>query len=372
MHTRTELHTHLMGMLSLRGIIDFLNKLGYKLPIDYLGKLNFDDPNATRIFPNEIIYNMEAIRQLIIPSGEQVSYNTLNELYYVRNMLISDLIDYIHKIVGDDFSYEEIKYSVYGLYLESCLKELISQDVEYVEISFSNAKIIENAIKKVDPKVFDRIKCKFLLSTDRSKVAKDFKQSSRHMLNLIEKDIGVGFDIMGVEFPLSALDMDRTSKYGLEQKLIPLIEKLNNWENTTLRIHTGEIRNSNDNTLMILKIIDTIATDLNIVIPPPQIRIGHGIHFRKSDEYLNLLKKFKCIIEVNASSNYALNNVDEYKDIPYNYYLDNDIEVVICSDGHGVYDTKKEYEDEIASEVASNENILKILKIDRKIIREKK
>lgn len=369
MHTKTELHTHLMGMLSYEGLIKLLIKYDYCFPLDYSSKLVFDY-NVRRIPVKDIYKSKQIAEQLFVLSGNKISYDNLDELYYARNLLIADLCEYL-KQKDENSENSELKYQVYGAYIEESLKELIIQGVEYVEISFSNAKIIENAVQYVDPKLFEMIKCKFLLSTDRSKISKDFRQSSRYMEDLIQKNLAVGFDVMGTEFPLSELDMDRFSKFGMEQKLLPVIEKLNKWDNTTLRVHSGETKYSNENTLKILNIIDRIATYLKINIPPPQIRIGHGIYFVKSDEYIKLLKKFNCIVEINASSNYALNNIGSFSDIPYDYYLDNDIPIVICSDGHGVYDTSKSKEDGIALDNVKNENFKKIIEIDKKIIKEK-
>lgn len=367
METKTELHTHLMGMLSPKRFIEFLASLDYKFPLDYSGELNFEYSNVDRIDAIKLLDNPNIMRQISIRHGDKIAYSMLNSYYLNRTTLLADLIEQIAVSRNLTDNKEMIKYFVYGKYMEECLKELISQGVEYVEISFSNARIIENSFNLIDPKVLDKIKCKFLLSTDRAGVSKDFKQSSRYMANLIEKDLSVGFDMMGTELPLSELDMDRTSKFGLEQKLTPVIEKLNKWENTTLRVHSGETRYSGANTQKILTVIERIEKELNIIIPPPQIRIGHGVYFNKSAEYLRLLKKFNCIIEVNASSNYALDNINDYKDIPYNYYLDKGIEVVICSDGHGMYDTTKGIEDNIADENVSETNKKKIVDFDEKL-----
>ena len=370
MQTKTELHTHLMGMLSAKSFIGFLSKYGYCFPINDDGEIDFKNTKVKRVPAINLFNDKKILKQLSIPHDEKTEYKYLNDFYIVRNTLMADLIEHLQE-VQNKFVNPNLKYAVYGFYLEECLRELISQEVEYVEISFSNAPIIENSIKYVNPAIFEKIKCKFLLSTDRSKIAKDFRQSSNHMLDLVEKGFSVGFDVMGAEVPLTDLDMDRISKFGLEQKLTPVVQKLNKWKNTTLRIHSGETRYSSDNVQKVLTVIERIERELKITVPPPAIRIGHGIYFRESEEYLRLLKKFNCIIEINASSNYALNNIDDYNDIPYDYYLDNDIDVVICSDGHGLYDTNKEKEDNIASSNVTKDNITKIVETDKKIRKEK-
>lgn len=371
METKTELHTHLMGMLSARRFIEFLAELNYMIPLDNNNRLDFENKNINRIDAALLIDDKNLIEQLSIAHGKQSDYAMLNNYYFNRSALLADLIEQIASSIDISKDKAAVKYGVYGLYIEECLAELISQGVEYVEISFSNAKIIENSIKHVSPILLNKIKCKFLLSTDRAGVSKDFRQSSRYMLNLIEQNLSVGFDIMGSELPFSDLDMDRSSKFGLEQKLLPVIQQLNVWDNTTLRIHSGETRLSSENTQKVLTIIERIEKELNIIIPPPQIRIGHGIYFNRNNEYLRLLKKFDCIIEINASSNYALDNIDSYKDIPYDYYLDNDIPIVICSDGHGMYDTNKQTEDIIAEINVRENNKEKIVGFDKKIVKVK-
>ena len=373
MQTKTELHTHLMGMLSASRLIEFLDKYHYSFPVNEKGKIEFvtqpEPKRIKRIPAKNLIGNKGIIEQLSISHGSKVDYNALNDFYLVRNSLIADLVK-MYQIKFPDKDENVVKYVLYSLYLEECLRELIDQEVKYVEISYSNAPIIENAIKYVNPKVFSQIKCKFLLSTGRDKSAKDFRQVAKKSINLLNNQIGVGIDIMGSETPLSDLDLDPNDNMGLKRKLIEAINILHPYKDTTLRIHSGETRYSSENTEKILSILEDVEKDLKIIIPPPEIRIGHGVYFRKSNEYLRLLKKFNCVIEINASSNYALDNIDEYSDIPYNYYLDNDIDVVICSDGHGLYDTTKDIEDDIAQDNIREENKKKVIDFD-KIIRKK-
>lgn len=365
--TRTELHTHLMGMLSADRFLNLLANFDYALPLQYDGKINFESNKVIRIPARELIGYDNIIDQISIKNGNRVSYNDLNEFYYIRSMLLKDLISELNKENNGDS-----KVMVYRAYLEESLIELINQKVEYVEISFSNIKLIDQIMEYINPNIADKIKCKFLASTDRSSVAKEFRKSARNLESLVEKGYSVGFDIMGSETPLTNLDLDKSSKFGLYQKILPLIETLHNLEHTTLRIHSGETPMSDGNTEKVLHILEDIERKLGITIPPPSIRIGHGVHFNRSDEYISLLKKFKCIVEINASSNYALGNIKNYYELPYNYYLNNNIPVVIASDGHGLYDTTKSEEDSIASFVATKKNDKLIELIDCYILDKKK
>ena len=175
---------------------------------------------------------------------------------------------------------------------------------------------------------------------------------------------------MGLEVPFSEADLDYNNSRSFQKKLEILFDELRQHDNTTLRIHSGEVPNTN-NTIITLQMINQIAETKGIVIPPPEIRIGHGIHFTPSKEYLNLLKKFQCVVEINASSNFGLKNIQDYQDIPYNYYLENEIPIVLTTDGHGMYDTTIKQENEIAKRHTTPEQYETILKIDDDILERK-
>lgn len=369
MKTRTELHTHFTGMLSAEAFVMLLDFFDYGVPIDKWENIKFEGTPFARIPVRELMKNDDFINRLRIKKGEREYYDNLNEFYFFRNTLLADLVSFLQQ--RDPYTEkEEIKYKVYGYYLSVALKELINQGVEYVEISYSNKTLINNMFKYVYSDLFEQIDCKFLLSTDRHREAKKFRQSAKDLKVLIDNGHSVGFDVMGLELPLSNLDLDRNSEMGMFKRFLPIIEVLNKSEDSTFRIHSGETLGSDENTENLLSIIEDIEKHLNIVIPPPQIRIGHGVYFRETENYLRLLKKYGCVVEINASSNYALSNIRDYADLPYNYYLKNDIPIVISSDGHGVYDTKKKIEDEIAENNASD--VSKIEQIDKKILKKKK
>ena len=98
------------------------------------------------------------------------------------------------------------------------------------------------------------------------------------------------------------------------------------------------------------------------ILPPPEIRIGHGIYFDKNNKnYVQMLKKIGAIIEINASSNFGLKNVKSYGTIPYDYYLENGVPVVLSTDGHGLYDTSLKVEDYIAYKISKYYGVIPIL-----------
>ena len=194
----------------------------------------------------------------------------------------------------------------------------------------------------------------------------------------LSKGMHVGFDIMGQELALRDDEKNYSQSKkscSLKRKLELLVETLKDTKNgfNTLRIHSGESKTSFGNTEWILKTLLEIKSEYlsnnpnEKILPPPEIRIGHGIYFDKNnDNYIEMLCKLGAIIEINASSNFALGNIDKYNALPYDYYLKNGIPIVISTDGHGLYDTSLQVEDYIASEVS--ESYEKIPMLEEKII----
>lgn len=378
--TKTELHTHLMGMMTAEGFIDFLSQY---LDCIYW-PINEPISNATQTVPIASILNdKDALNSLRIPHGEQVDYFTLDDRYSTRTELLklaahttfSKLYDMLEdnypNVSNEDkrkIITQQAETTVYNDYINRSLQELVNQNVKYVEISYSNPRRI--ASFQISQNLQDKITCKFLLSTDRSRSTRNMKQSAKSLKKILTQGTSVGVDVMGQERPFSIEELDYNNSRSFQRKLEILFDELLQYDNTTLRIHSGEIPAPN-NTLITLRMIDQIATKKEIVIPPPEIRIGHGLHFNPSEDYVNLLKKFHCIVELNASSNFGLKNIKDYNEVPYSYYLENDIPVVISTDGHGLYDTTIKEEDSIAKNHTTEKEYNTILQIDSDILERK-
>lgn len=402
--TITELHTHLLGMLSSEQMLKMIKKY-----TDYIyWPLNEGiNSNSKLVKIDDIINDKRAIEQLKIKHGTQVSYEKLDEFYNSRTAIVNYLISILFLgrkiptklsdiLANDDFqnfmynnpelletSYQDdgikiimammeyakrkkqedrdieqqCKQVIFSDYINQSLIELINMGVKYVEISYSYEDVI--SLINIEPKILDRIKCKFLLSTCRDRSVKQMNESANSLKIALQKGMTVGFDIMGQENQL--LDKEKEYSTGkksksFKRKLEILIDALiNSTDNeNTLRIHSGETKESFGNTEWILDTLGEIQDFYNEqepsrkILPPPELRIGHGIYFEKNKNYIKRLRRFNAIIEINASSNFALNNIDSYNYLPYNYYISNGIPVVISTDGHGLYDTNIKREDFIA------------------------
>lgn len=378
--TKTELHTHLMGILPADKFLRFLSQY-----TDFIfWPLNATISNSSPTVPiSTAIYDKGVLDSLRIPHGLQANYRILDDLYATRIELLKLVIEQLTTTLNEQFVgkfsntpaakkreivLQQVEQKIYNDYINCCLEELISHGIKYVEISYSNFKKTLGYNIREDLK--DKITCKFLLSTDRFRSIKNIKQHARDLKRALDNGLFVGADIMGLEVPFSDADLDCDNSRRFQRKLEILLRELRKYKGTTLRIHSGEIPNS-DNTIITLQMLNNIAETNGISIPPPSIRIGHGTHFTPSKEYITLLKKFNCVVEINASSNFGLKNINDYQEIPYSYYLENRIPIVLTTDGHGIYDTTMQKENEIARNHTTAEQYATILTIDGAILERK-
>lgn len=414
--TKSELHTHLFGMLSAKELLKMVSEY-----VDFIyWPLNKSvDKNSRLVNINDLLNNEETLKQLQIKHGDQVSGEELDVYYQARTAIVTYLISILYltngkknckfqDIVYDmdlkdklvkyyDFSYEDKKTayiaaileyvkhdkkmnpektnimikSVYSDYLNRSLQELIDMGGKYVEVSYSYEDIV--SLIDINPDIAKKIKCKFLLSTGRDRTVKQMEQSIDSLKKGLKKGMIVGFDIMGQESMLRDKEKEYSQSkksYSLKRKLELLIDTLKESSNgiNTLRIHSGETEVSFENTEWILNTLLEIKLEYETthhneeILPPPEIRIGHGIYFDKNNKnYVQMLKKIGAIIEINASSNFGLKNVKSYGTIPYDYYLENGVPVVLSTDGHGLYDTSLKVEDYIAYKISKYYGVIPIL-----------
>ncbi len=390
-----ELHTHFKEVL---GGEEFLNLILDQIGLDDYFVFDADDHLIDRcrlkkgdplkiiceegqkcytkgdILSNPHLYNL-LVSDLSITPSDQVDFGMLSRISHRRDALIEYASFYrtldMCQLVADegkDGWRKEIadirsnnRRELYVEFLRRSLETLKKQGVKYVEFSFSTGDTIRKMIDQIGSFEQDGISFRFLYSLHRTKNL-DLYTGGKNALDtilpdLIEQGYVTGFDLMGMEQPITRSDY-RVSKDGsgsLHDKLKVVLEILTRYPDKflTLRLHAGEIYYEpgkgveNDNPLKTLEILDLLVNELNeerkargekpLTVPPPEIRIGHGLHFKGTKKYLELLRKYKVIVEINASSNFTLGNITRLDDIPYRWYFENKIPLVISTDGGGFY-----------------------------------
>ena len=83
-----------------------------------------------------------------------------------------------------------------------------------------------------------------------------------------------------------------------------------------------------------------------------EIRIGHGLHFKETKEYYEMLRHFGVIVELCPSSNTKLGNMQTLDEIPYDKYVEEGIPVVVGTDGGGYFRSSMKQEASLVSAVS--------------------
>ena len=408
---KTELHTHLIEILNAKELIDYVNTYNIKYPINDRGELdfnseyfysyneldqniinnlerslsidykvsNFDDlekavenrnqlmQRVIQVILDGLPYDKEWIKQ------DSIIKEKLDLLNIKMNELNIQLLNSKSKKEKNDINLEKMEvnnqivkckdsdktyagYVAYDGLFSRCLDKLSKENVTYSEISYSN----DTRIKYLSNKYKENTNFKFLYSIDRTKNVKAFSNAARCLEPLLNENNVIGLDIMGNEH---LLEGDEYSNF--KEKLEWILPVLHIHPNSVLRIHAGEFKDSTMNVLNALKAIRETANKINDccsdlfgeswgVIPPPRIRIGHGVNIEKNDELIHVIKEFDAVIEFNISSNYAFGHVDDLSGLPIKFYDDNDIKYVFATDGGGMYSTSLHQEQNLVNSLQTS------------------
>ena len=311
--TKTELHTHFLGMLSCDKLLEFIKVHTSTIfwPFDISKDKAIELP-VRKMFTNKKCRKMTE-QTLTVRHGERVKYSELDILYSNRRTVLDRIVE-----SQPDYTPENsfaVKTRIYNEYLNWSLEELINSGVALVEISETNEKLIP--VFKIKKELSDKIECRFLLGFSRNhsehlKQAKKRAKQVELLLNCDQKTV-YGIDIMGSESAMTKEELDYSNtannSKSFKRKLEAFITTLYKYDNSILRIHAGETPESFKNPELTLQMIDELCDKHKISVPPPEIRLGHVCHFKETANYLRLLKKYGVIVEINASSNLALSNI---------------------------------------------------------------
>lgn len=414
---KTELHTHLIEILSAEEFLYLLDAFHLKFPIKN-GKLDFSSEKEYSL--EELIdlgYKDNVIKALRLDLTKRTTFDDLLNVNKNRNILLSrcsklldadlssienEKIEYLERIElleeeisklrkkssketngknknvlnrkANELKKEvgQIKCSInnlkhkssslklskmYSILLAASLNKLKNEGIEYSEISFSTfstLKYLSDEYKNREHPNF-----RLLMSIDRNKDVSSFKEASSELFELLKDNVVAGVDIVGLESKFN----DETSK-TFEESLEWIVPVLHMYPNSVLRFHAGEFKDTTDNVYKTLLSLKRVKTKLNTaykkmfgvsfgIVPPPRIRIGHAVNIEQTPELIELLKEFDCIVEFNVSSNYALSHISDLSKIPIEYYDRNKIKYVFSTDGGGMYSTSLIQEENIAKNLSA-------------------
>lgn len=328
---KTDLHTHLAGVLPAETLVEIGKKNNVKLLVSKLHKIGIKDiyNKSSTISINEL--SKEQINRIIekmsISPYKQETFIDMERVYDVRRLFTKK-----------EELFKDIIYEI-GKYYES-------YGVEYVELSRHNVVNREKDLEEFR-EVMNRlsnegynVKMRLLGALWRhSPLIWNMDEADR-LISIAKSKYIAGIDFMGHE-------INSTDNFK------DVIRYITNWSikndpDFVIRVHAGENPIFKNNIKIALKIIDEEhrrleESDLR-EYKYPKIRIGHGL-YGVDKEVIDLCKKMNVIVEFNFTSNMALNNVNEIKDNDIlQEYISNGVSVVLGTDGGGIYHTNPKEE----------------------------
>ncbi len=379
---KTDLHTHFAGALTPDSMIrvGIEHDIGY--PADKLKEMGVDVSRYSIDKEDKIklaslsegdIKNLK--QHLIISPVTQETFNTMEEIYAYRGPFTKNremFPDFLRELAND--------YKKNG--------------VNYAELSFSSLtegwkpeeymQMLEDNLPQIEQET--GVKLRFLAGLWRHSDEPYNQDIIDTLVTVAKSPYIVGCDYMGHESNQS-LDfkeqLERLADYAME-----------NDPNFAIRVHAGENPIYKTNMYDALKIVyDQHAkrqqeeneraqkegrTPNKIVMP--QVRIGHGLYGLdikedgnykpvEQDGVIKLIKEMGAIVEFNMSSNLALNNINDISTIPIKRYVDAGVDVVLGTDGHGLYSTFGKQEALLATAAGlEKEDFEKLVQTEKKVL----
>ena len=413
---KTETHTYLTQILEAPEFIRFLNEYDTKYPMNEYGVLDFEsnqlysydqikyykwDTALEKAFKvnlannssiekfDEAVLNREKILKSACSSLEEMLGETVE-----WKKIETDIKEASDDIVGQIKSLEEITQNkskqekkkfnkekiklneklnklnklktsqsakiLYNELLNISLDKLTNDHVEYSTISFSNDSRLDfMSMKHKGDKRFN-----FLYSIDQNKTIKKFEEYARNLESLLNGKVVIGSEITGFEDTYD----------GLREKLEWILPVLHIHPNSVLRIHADAFSDYTPNIFNVLSAIKEVSIKLNEtcsdlfgkdwgMLPPPIIRIAHGLRLEENQELIKLIKEFDAVIEYSLSVNKALRNIKDYSKLSLAFYDKNKIKYVFSNDGGGMFYYKEnEVNDELMNTKKEIHNIISDVK----------
>ena len=334
---KTDLHTHFAGAITPDSLIDVGKRHGISYPAQYLKKVGVDTSQYEVDGSGNVNINaiseddLNALKSgLMISPVTQETFNKMEEVYALRG-----------PFTKNKELFPDLLHSLAETYRET--------GVEYAELSYSSfindrdyMKMLEENIPQIEAET--GVKLRFVAGLWRHSDKEWNMDDTDRITSIARSPYIVGVDFMGHE---------TNSTESFEDELKMLAEYAMAADpNFTIRVHAGENPMFKNNVKDTLRIIHDAHAARETAdgreYDMPRVRIGHGL-YGVDEETIQLAKDMGAIVEFNISSNLALNNINSIAEIPIKKYLDAGVDVVLGTDGGGIYSTVGEQESLLAT-----------------------
>ena len=329
---KTDLHTHFAGAITPDSLIDVGKKHDISYPAHFLAQVGVDtsqyevDDKGNIELKSISDEDLDTLKSgLMISPVTQETFNKMEEIYALRGPftknkeLFPDLLHSLAETYRDTgVEYAELSYSSF------------IDDREYMEM-------INEHVPEIEAQT--GVKLRFVAGLWRHSDKEWNMDDTDRITSIARSPYIVGVDFMGHETNSTETfkdELQMLANYAMGED-----------PDFTIRVHAGENPMFKNNVKDALRIIyeqhEAREAADGREYEMPRVRIGHGL-YGVDEETIQLAKEMGAIVEFNISSNLALNNINSISEIPIKKYLDAGVDVVLGTDGGGLYSTTGEQE----------------------------
>lgn len=340
----TDLHTHFAAALSPEQLIEcglgngvrFTEETARKLKLNvkYIKKQEDGTYALEDVISTTSNYDL-LVSSMKIDTSQQETFNKMEEIYTARGPFTKNPKMFVPMLwaIARDAQANGVKY------MELSQSSIIS--------NMSQLKMVEENLPAIEAET--GVMLRFLGAMSRHS-DKEWNDDETDKLKVAMKSpYVVGCDFMGHE-------TNPTNDFYDNLKALAKHAMLTD-PKFVIRAHAGENPLFKSNVRQVLLAVEDAHFELcqelgRDDIPYPQVRLGHGIYgFNEPPSWEEegkrsydisteqLCKMIKPIVEFNMSSNLSLNNINGIDEIPIKRYVDLGVDVVLGTDGKGIYST---------------------------------
>lgn len=304
----TDLHTHFAGCVLAEDLVALGAAHGIAYPAALLEEAGVRVGSSHDVRLESLGPELRAklASRLEVPIDRRITFREMEQIYRLRAPITKSpamFVPLVRRIASD--------YRAMG--------------VRRVELSLSN--VVEAAVLRAIHREVPRIEAetgvtiRFLAAIGRH----DDPEWDLDLVLRIEELAGsiyvAGVDFMGHE-------TNSTRAFA------PTIRAIAEWAHRArpgfvVRVHAGESPSHPENVRVAVEA--TSGCDV-------EMRVGHGL-FGVDDETLERIVMQRAIVEFNLDSNVALNHLVSARAVPLRRYVEHGAEVVLGTDGYGIYRT---------------------------------
>jgi ADP-ribose pyrophosphatase YjhB (NUDIX family)/adenosine deaminase len=317
----TDLHTHLAGAPRAGDLLRIGVEQGLAYPQALLDEAGVRATSgashgtvALATLPREAMARLEAALRL--PLDRQSTFADMERVYRLRSPITKHAASFAPMLwqIARDLAAAGARYA------ELSAGEILRAD--RLRVASSVVPAIEEATG---------VRLRFLAALSRHDDWEWDLDAFDRIAALERCPLLVGVDFMGHETNSTrafARQLDHVAAWAAERR-----------PGFAIRVHAGENPAHPENVRVAVE---------HAARPGVLLRIGHGVHGVDA-ETLALLREHAVVVEVNPSSNFALNNIQSSSELPLLRYAREGIDCVLGTDGHGIYQTSLPLEARAAS-----------------------